>query len=1357
MASNTRHNSGAFFQPNQLRWGVLVFVFLFCQNALFPQTLPFEHWSTDNGLSNNWVSDVLHDSRGFVWIATQYGVNQFDGHEFKFFRCNPNDPNSLNSNWVRSMTEDADGNVWFGTYGGGLARFNPYLEKFTRFAHDRDREGSLPDNQVYKVLATKDKRLWVATFKGVAWSTGNDIFHHVTSSQTYDLREDAQGTLWLASQDGLYFRQNDRLNPVPALAGQAVFSVFPCPHQPGKVWVCTEKGLLLLEKRGEIWQLSANLLPPNINPNRFFFQTVFLDSRHRVWAGWGKGIITVEAKECRGNLLNGSLPVLPHNLHSVSEDRRGNIWLGTNKGVFMLKAATGKFSPPSWGMALHKIKLVREVLQWKDETWVATPEGLFSWKGNSSQKILDASINGLLLAADGLVYAAPANANPAGIFRIHPKTKSHEFLPFPPDKKNRRVPRKVWSLAQDKLGGIWIGAQGCLYRFDPPTGIFRPFFDHENRATDIFIDLKIAPNGHLWVGTLENGLFKINNPGLAPAERLYFKRFRFEKNNPNSLTSDIAEVVLVSKTGLVWVGTDAGLNSLDPASGKVRRYLREDGLRDEKIMSLVEDDAGRLWISTAGHGITCLDTSQVFWHFDKKDGLVSNDFLLSSSFRREDGALFFGAEDGLQIILPDSAASRRAVDVPIYFTSFKNAESTGTQGKSTITLDSSIHFTKHINIPPGPRTLTFEFAALHFEQAENLQYHYRLLPVTPNWQSVGHIGKITLTQVPPGIHRLEIRANGGELPPGGVSNSLQLQVRPMWYQRILAKVLGASLALLGIIWVYRFRVRRKLAAAETRRLQELDQVKTRLYTNITHEFRTPLTLINGMSERLLNRVDFEARDGLKMISRNGRQLLDLVNQLLDLAKLESGSMPLNMVQDDVVLFLKYLFESFHSIADANHINLLFSSKMESFHMDYDPEKLRQIVSNLLSNAVKFTPTGGTVKLEIGSLEMEDLAVPLISQFPNFKISISDNGPGIVPEKLPFIFDRFYQADDSATRHAEGSGIGLTLTKELVKLLGGEISVESTGGKGTSFTVSLPVSRNAEVGAQDFGYYQNPARLLPVDGYQVSPESPTEANPSKPTVLIIEDNVDVVNYIREVLKKDYNLLIAPNGKIGLELAQQEIPDLVLSDVMMPVMDGFEACRHLKNDLATSHIPLVLLTAKSDADSRIQGLEEGADAYLPKPFYEKELQATLKNLLDNREKMRQHYTSNAFLNDIGKAPDLRPETLDLSRDEQFLQTFLAVVEATLDDPYLTVEQLAQRMHVSYSSLFRKVKALTGMSVTEYIRHVRLLRAADLLITQQGLSISEVAQQVGFSSLSFFSREFKKVIGKPPKEYREAGKVA
>lgn len=1350
MASNTRYDNGAIFQPNQLRWGILAFVFLFCQNALFPQNLPFEHWSTDNGLSNNWVSDVLHDSRGFVWIATQYGVNQFDGHEFKFFRCNPNDPNSLNSNWVRSMTEDADGNVWFGTYGGGLARFNPYLEKFTRFAHDRDREASLPDNQVYKVLATKDKRLWVATFKGVAWSTGNGIFHQVTSSQTYDIREDARGTLWLATQDGLYSWQNDRLNPVPALAGQAVFSVFPCPHQPGKVWVCAEKGLLLLEKRGADWQLSASLLPPHINPNRFFSQTVFLDSRHRVWAGWGKGIITVEAKDCRGNLLNGSLPVLPHNLHSVSEDKRGNIWLGTNKGLFMLKAATGKFSPPSWGMALHKIKLVREVLQWKDETWVATPEGLFSWKGNSSQKILDASINGLLLAADGLVYAAPANANPAGIFRIQPKTKSHEFLPFPPDAKNRRVPRKVWSLAQDKLGGIWIGAQGCLYRFDPPTGIFRPFFDHENRATDIFIDLKIAPNGHLWVGTLENGLYKINNPGLAPAERLHFKRFRFEENNPNSLTSDIAEVVLVSKTGLVWVGTDAGLNSLDPASGKVQRYLREDGLRDEKIMGLVEDDVGRLWISTAGHGITCLDTSHVFWHFDKKDGLVSNDFLLGSCFQREDGALFFGAEDGLQIILPDSAASRRAVDVPIYFTSFINAESTGTQGKSTITLDSSIHFTKHINIPPGPRTLTFEFAALNFEQADHLQYDYRLLPLNTAWQPVGNVRKITLTQVPPGNHTLEIRAKGGELFPGGVSNSLQLHVQPMWYQSFPAKALGVSLVLFGFIWVYKFRVKRKLAAAETRRLQELDQVKTRLYTNITHEFRTPLTLINGMSERLKNKVDFEAREGLKMISRNGQQLLDLVNQLLDLAKLESGSMPLNMVQDDVILFLKYLFESFHSIADANNISLHFSSKMKSFTMDYDPDKLRQIVSNLLANAVKFTPPGGRVELAVGN----NAEASSDSQL----ITITDTGPGIPPEKLPFIFDRFYQADDSATRHAEGSGIGLTLTKELVKLLGGEISVESTIGKGTSFTVSLPVSRNAEVGTLDIAFYQNTPKPPAADAHQVSPDTPNEAGPSRPTVLIIEDNVDVVKYIREILKKDYNLLIAPNGKIGLELAQQEIPDLVLSDVMMPVMDGFETCHHLKNDLATSHIPLVLLTAKSDADSRIQGLEEGADAYLPKPFYEKELQATLKNLLDNREKMRQHYTSNAFLNDIGKVSDLHSEAQELSRDEQFLKTFLAVVEATLDDPYLTVEQLAQRMHVSYSSLFRKVKALTGMGVTEYIRHVRLLRAADLLITQQGLSISEVAQQVGFSSLSFFSREFKKVMGKPPKEYRdgELGKV-
>jgi len=546
-----------------------------------------------------------------------------------------------------------------------------------------------------------------------------------------------------------------------------------------------------------------------------------------------------------------------------------------------------------------------------------------------------------------------------------------------------------------------------------------------------------------------------------------------------------------------------------------------------------------------------------------------------------------------------------------------------------------------------------------------------------------------------------------------------------------------------------YELRRQLARAEARRLQELDLVKNRFYTNITHEFRTPLTVINGMADRLQGQVDFAAREGLQLIRRNGRQLLGLVNQILDLAKLESGSLPVNLVQGDVVVFLKYLLESFRSLADDKYITLHFTSAPNSFLMDFDAEKLRSIIGNLLHNAIKFTPEKGRVEVKVAVAG------------ERFRIEVADNGRGIPPGQLDRIFDRFHQVDGSATRSGEGTGIGLTLTRELVKLLGGEISVESAEGRGSTFTVLLPVGRKAA--AVRPGLLQQPD-LASFQNWSVQKPAALETgrvkienmSVQKPVLLIIEDNPDVVQYITLVLQNSYHLLTAANGKLGLETARAEVPDLILSDVMMPGMDGYEVCRRLKSDRTMSHIPVVMLTAKADFDSRMEGLEGGAEAYLAKPFEERELVTVLRKLLENRELLRRHFTSVEFVG--GAVRPVGTQSADSSgakanpRDEQFLKEVLEMVNAHLHDTGLTAEGLADLLHVSYNQLFRKTKALTGMGVTEYVRHIRLHKAARLLVERKELSVSQVAQDVGFNHPGFFSREFKKVMGATPKQYRE-----
>ncbi|MCO6475791.1 MAG: response regulator, partial [Phaeodactylibacter sp.] len=548
------------------------------------------------------------------------------------------------------------------------------------------------------------------------------------------------------------------------------------------------------------------------------------------------------------------------------------------------------------------------------------------------------------------------------------------------------------------------------------------------------------------------------------------------------------------------------------------------------------------------------------------------------------------------------------------------------------------------------------------------------------------------------------------------------------------------------------------------------------------EFRTPLTIIQGTAGQLMSKVDHTVREELKRIQRNGRQLLNLVNQMLDLAKLESGSLPVHQQQGDVIPFLKYLLESFHSLAEAKDISLHFRSEAEMLVMDYDAEKIQQIVGNLLSNAVKFTGEGGKVALSVERCWLSVAGLPNKQQTTDNKqratnnkqhnflsVSVSDTGIGIPEEKLPNVFNRFYQADDSATRRGEGTGIGLTLTKELVKLLGGKIEVESELNKGTTFTLFLPITNEADAmdarSAGAFGDTQkensHPAPPGPLKGeihppITRKPDHPISAGlKEKPgrvinTLLIIEDNPDVTHYLSSILKNSYTLLTAPDGKVGLETAQQEMPDLILCDVMMPEMDGFEVCHRLKSGLNTSHIPIILLTAKADIDSRIEGIEQGADAYLAKPFEERELKARLKKLLENRDRLRAYYTSNGFI--ARKAQPPAGEGQPSPADREFFERLLAAVEDNLGDPAFSAEQLADLLFVSYATCLRKVKALTGCTVKEYIRQIRIHRAAQLLLEEPGRNIGAIAADTGFNSNTHFTREFRKVMGCTPTEYRK-----
>ena len=633
----------------------------------------------------------------------------------------------------------------------------------------------------------------------------------------------------------------------------------------------------------------------------------------------------------------------------------------------------------------------------------------------------------------------------------------------------------------------------------------------------------------------------------------------------------------------------------------------------------------------------------------------------------------------------------------------------------------------------------------HFIEKNQIHYKFKLEGFDKEWTESGTEAQATYTNLAPGKYQFKVLASGwnGIWTQEDQSLLLDLHILPPWYRTWWAWILWVATPIAIILLIYRVQLHRKLAQAEAVRLKELAEVKSHLFTNITHEFRTPLTVIQGMVDQVRSKPESWLMEGLDLIERNSKELLELVNQLLSLSKLEARKMPLNLIQGDMISYLRYLTKSFHSLAEIKDIRLHFLSDPKEVFMDYDPEKMQMVLSNLLSNAIKFTPSEGNVYVRVEEQKL--------SSEHFLQITVQDTGIGIAPEHLPHIFKRFYQVDASSTRSGEGTGIGLALVKELIDAMNGQVNVLSqkdTGqgtGSGTKFEIKLPISRKEAI-KQD----QKPPGEVPILAESLILKSEqntpfrTVSKGDRSLVLLIEDNTDVLRYLSSFLSGDYEIQTARNGKEGIQKAFELIPDLIVSDVMMPEQNGLEVCQILKSDERTNHIPIILLTAKVNTDSRIHGLNVGADAYLAKPFSREELMIRIEKLIALREALRERFMQSGTVAKLLKEP---PKT----SEELFLQKVLKVIEDNYQDPEFGLPQLCEQMHMSRSNLFRKIKALTGKPTTHLIRSVRLQKAEELLRHNQ-LNVSEVCFEIGLSHPTYFATLFKEAYGVSPREYQE-----
>ena len=1323
------------------------------QTYIEPEMLTIE-----DGLSQGFISDIYQDQEGFIWIGTKNGLNRYDGEKFEVFTNNLRDPYSITDDYIVTIEENGDYLI-IGTDKGGVNLFHKKLQKFYVLPiedeqSDFSKVGRLVVDHLQQLWVVSDKKLVRLQFPDGFWQNrpkerlplDKIKVKHFPGLDLFRLFEVEKGYLY-----GHVF-QKDRFIKIDVLSGEWRWMKA----------VPLEEKIHLRELRSFYYSgkqmrwlspLDSGIIVKDFpNKENGFLNNAFgyLNEEKLLWLGTGDEILfynnwNTEEKTIVRAKADAIYPKANYHISCVFVDRSGIIWVGTSGyGALRVNPRQLKIKTYFDGYTIQGPPLMTQ----KGEIIVSNRVGGMHYHAGQTSRTFSNPLplfGGWWIEGNGDTLWSIERAD--GQFRLD-KIDPNGRLIRESTLDIDFEPNQHAAYKEDGADIFWMAfPNGSLVKYEVGTKKWNSF-DFSSLMPEGYDCRKLVKtfDNHWWIGTSQ-GLIH----GTPVADSFHFERIPL---TTSGLTNhDIASLLIDQEhKHLLWIGTKGGgLHCLDIKTKQFNRWSTETGLPNDVIYGVLQDEEGHLWMSS-NKGIINLDPqSNRIRNFTKADGLQSNEFNTYAYAAAPNGAFLFGGVRGLNVFHPGDLVSN-PVAPKVWVTGIRLNNEPITVRDSTGLLNEAVEYTTTLTLPFSKNNLTFEFAALEFSAPEKNAFRYYLEGAEAPWIHEGVSNEASYLNLSPGNYTFKIKAANADGVWNEQEKSIKISILPPWYLSKLAYLTYILLFVVAIGQFLRFQRKRlqlqhavELEQKEAARLKELDHAKSRLYTNITHEFRTPLTVISGVAEQMKH--DTLLADKV-MIKRNSDQLLNLVNQLLDLSKLESGVIQMNNLQSDIIQFLRYLTESLASYAANNGLKIHFLSKEETLMMDYDQEKITRIHINLLSNAIKFTPEGGHIYVQIQK-ETSDGQ-------PTLSLAIKDTGIGIPGDQLPNIFDRFYQVDGSSTRKGEGTGIGLTLVAELVKAMKGSIQVDSKEGKGTTFTIHLPITTHAKIEASGsqkmpsgLTLESNPLNSIDLDE-QLLPLNPVS---SKPTALVVEDNADVIHYLINCLKEIYAIEIAMNGAEGIQKAINLTPDVIVSDVMMPVKDGFELCETLKSDVRTSHIPIILLTAKADSTARIQGLQKGADAYLSKPFDQRELRLVLQNQLSLRAKLQARWS--VMDNQNGVKSKLLEDTLtqtvlDIEIEDSFLQKIKSLVEKDLTNADIGIPQLIRALSMSRSQVYKKVKALTGKSPSVYIRSIRLYHAKMLLETTDS-NISEIAYEVGFSSPAYFSKVYFETYGESPRDTR------
>jgi signal transduction histidine kinase/ligand-binding sensor domain-containing protein/DNA-binding response OmpR family regulator len=1377
---------------------------IFCLVIFFPfflysQTgnIRFEHFSVEDGLSQSTIYAIYQDSRGFLWLGTADGLNRYDGYKFIVYKHNPDDSLSLGANRIYSILEDKAGDLWIGTYGGGLNKFIRDKEHFIQYKNDPDNPSSLSNDKVLSVFIDRSEIIWIGTEGGGLnrFDITKELFTHYThlpgnpaslsNNNVRSVYEDNAGVLWIGTGSGLnkfdskkdkfiHYKNNPH-NPF-SISDNEILSIYE--DKSGNLWIGTGRGGLNKSdsKREKFINYKFNPgNPKSLSANRVF--SISEDNSGNLWIGTIGGGLNRFDKEKEQFTKYTFNPENPSSLSSsgvfaVYIDRSEVIWIGTyNGGLNKLDRSKLQFAHftnnPGNPESLSDKGVYSFCEDKEGDIWIGTGKGLNKFikeKDIFTQHKLPGyqssgyheQILSIYEDKSGRLWIGTYGG---GLNLFDKKASKFFSYKHEPGNPNSLSDNRIFAVHEDNSGNLWIGTDGgdvnklditqnqfIHYKFNPgsKTGL------NANRVFTIYKD----KSGVLWFGTDGGGLNKFDK------EKNQFVHYIHDPKNPQSLSNNSVFSIYEDKSGNLWIGTyGGGLNKFDRQKGLFKQYRETQGLPNEVIYGILEDGKGNLWLST-NNGLAVFNPlTEEFRNYDTKDGLQSNEFNQGAYLKTRNGSMLFGGIDGFNFFHPDSLKDNTHIPniVITDFQIFNKPVPISIDKADNPILKVSITETKEIILSYEENVISFELSALDFRTPVKNGYAYFMEGFDKEWSYTDASRRfVTYTNLDPGEYIFRVRGSNNDGVWNEEGTAVKLLITPPWWATWWAYTLYGILFLFSLFAIRKYDMKRqrlkhqlKLEHEHSQKLEELDQIKSRFFTNISHEFRTPLTLILGPAENIISdAIQPDIKNQADLMKKNAIRLLGLINQLLDISKLDEGKLKLLVSKRNIVSFVKGIVMIFESFAESKDINLKVKSVKEDIQVYFDKEKMEKVFINILSNALKFTSEGGNIVVTISETNND-----------NVMIKVKDSGIGIPAKEIPKLFDRFYQVDSSYTRERGGTGIGLALTKELVELHHGNIKVDSIENKWTEFTLEFPVgkghlvddeiSEEPKITHDDSAYLylteHIDADLTTSSALKDTSESDINSEnveEDKTIILIVEDNAYVREYIRDSLKGSYRVEEASNGEHGVKKAEAIIPDLIISDIMMPKMDGYELTRILKNDEKTNHIPVILLTAKSEQESKYEGLETGADSYLVKPFSTKELQLRIRNLINIRKKLQEKFAS-------GEKLPIRKDGEKLSEvNEKFMNRVTDVLDKHIAEEEFSIEEFGKEIGMSRTQLHRKLKALTGKSASLYMRSYRLTMAKKMIEKQKG-NISEIAYSVGFSSPAYFSKCFKEEYGYPPSE--------